>query len=109
MIAAHQRLTINIAEEDPSLASAAVGTTVSSDVPVIVERSQYWPHGGWYEAHNSAGETAADTRWALAEGRVGGDNHAQTYILLANSGNQPAVARARPSRSFAAAPSRAAS
>jgi hypothetical protein len=57
---------------------------------VIVERSQYWPHGNWYEAHNSAGETAAGTKWALAEGRVGGDNHAQTYILLANSGTQAA-------------------
>jgi len=45
---------------------------------VIVERSQYWPHGNWYEAHNSAGETSAGTKWALAEGRVGGQNHAQT-------------------------------
>jgi YVTN family beta-propeller protein/autotransporter-associated beta strand protein len=90
VVAAHQRLTINIATEDPSLASAAVGTSVTSDHPVIVERSQYWPHGNWYEAHNSAGETAAGTKWALAEGRVGGNNHAQTYILLANSGTQPA-------------------
>jgi hypothetical protein len=30
--------------------------------------------------------TAAGTRWGLAEGRVGGDNQAQTYILLANPG-----------------------
>jgi hypothetical protein len=30
--------------------------------------------------------TAAGTRWGLAEGRVGGDNNAQTYILLANPG-----------------------
>jgi hypothetical protein len=29
-------------------------------------------------------------KWALAEGRVGGSNHAQTYILLANSGTLPA-------------------
>jgi hypothetical protein len=54
-------------------------------VPVVAERSQYWPHGNWYEAHNSAGETAAGTNWALAEGRVGGESHAQTYILLANA------------------------
>jgi hypothetical protein len=91
VVGAHQRLTINIATEDPSLASAAVGTNVTSDQPVIVERSQYWPHGNWYEAHNSAGETSAGTAWALAEGRVGGDNHAQTYILLANPGTQAAT------------------
>jgi hypothetical protein len=57
---------------------------------VIVERSQYWPQGNWYEAHNSAGETTAGLRWGLAEGRVGGTNHAQTYILIANPGAQAA-------------------
>ncbi len=43
-IAVHQRLTINIADEDPALASAAVSTRVEADQPVIAERSQYWPH-----------------------------------------------------------------
>jgi hypothetical protein len=90
VVAPHQRLTLNIAEEDPSLASAAVATSVSSDLPVIVERSQYWPHGDWYEAHNSAGETTPDQKWGFAEGRVGGANHAQTFILLANPGTLPA-------------------
>lgn len=84
------RVTINIADEDPSLASAAVGTSVSADLPVTVERSQYWPHGAWHEAHNSAGVRQAGTRWALAEGRVGGANGTQTYILLANAGTEPA-------------------
>jgi hypothetical protein len=104
VVAAHQRLTINISTEDPSLASAAVGTSISSDQPVIAERSQYWPHGNWYEAHNSAGETAAGTKWALAEGRVGGQNHAQTYILLANSGTQPAEVTATFLREHGAPP-----
>jgi hypothetical protein len=89
-LAPHQRLTVNIATEDPSLASAAVATSVASDNPVIVERSQYWPQGNWYEAHNSAGETSAGTKWGLAEGRVGGTNHAQTYVLIANAGAQAA-------------------
>src|SRR5262249_34553610 len=42
--------------------------------------------------HNSAGETTPGMKWGLAEGRVGGPNHAQTYILLANPGSQPATA-----------------
>ena len=71
-LAARQRLTVNIANEDPSLASAAVSTDVVSTVPVVVERAQYWPNPAWHEAHNSFGVTAAATNWALAEGRVGG-------------------------------------
>jgi hypothetical protein len=88
VIPANGRLTVNIEPEDPSLASAAVATAVSAPLPIIVERSQYWPDPApaWYEAHNSFGVTAAGKKWALAEGRVGGDNGAQTYILLANPG-----------------------
>jgi YVTN family beta-propeller protein/autotransporter-associated beta strand protein len=93
-IAAHQRLTVNIADEDPALASAAVGTQITATQPVVVERSVYWPHGNWYEAHNTTGETSAGLKWGLAEGRVGGTNQAQTYILLANPGTQAAVVTA---------------
>jgi hypothetical protein len=85
-----QRLTINLAFEDPALASAAVSVQIASTQPVVVERAQYWPHGGWYEAHDSAGETAPALRWGLAEGRVGGPDQAQTYILIANPGTQTA-------------------
>jgi hypothetical protein len=85
-LAAKQRRSINIAFEDPSLLSAAVATQIAATVPIVVERSQYWPYtpDQWYEAHNSGGVTATGTNWALAEGRVGGAQHYQTYILLAN-------------------------
>jgi hypothetical protein len=88
LIPANSRVTVNIEQEDASLAVGAVATTVDAQLPIIVERSQYWPDPApqWYEAHNSFGVTAAGTKWGLAEGRVGGDNHAQTYILLANPG-----------------------
>jgi hypothetical protein len=84
-----QRVTINIQAEDPALLNAAVATQVTSDVPIIVERAQYWPDPApnWYEAHNSFGVTATATRWGLAEGRVGLDLGYQTYILLANPNN----------------------
>ena len=51
---------------------------------------QYWPRSAWEEAHNSFGETAPGTRWGLAEGRSGGSNAAQTFILLANPGTETA-------------------
>ena len=39
----------------------------------------------WYEAHNAFGSTAVGTKWGLAEGRAGGPEGYQTYILLANA------------------------
>jgi hypothetical protein len=91
-VAAGQRLTINVEGEDATLANAAVATQVTSDVPIIVERAQYWPDPApnWYEAHNSFGVTATATHWGLAEGRVGLTGNYQTYILLANPDTDPA-------------------
>jgi hypothetical protein len=89
-IAAGLRLTINLADEDPSLASAAISTQVQSSRPILVERSQYWPQPAWYEGHNSFGVTDLGTHWGLAEGRVGGAAGYQTYILLANPGTMAA-------------------
>jgi hypothetical protein len=62
-------------------------------LPILSERSMYWPGSPatWHEAHNSFGDTATDTAWALAEGRVGGSQSHQTFILLANPGNQAAT------------------
>ena len=37
----------------------------------------------WDEAHSSFGLTGTATRWGLAEGRVGGPNGFQTFIMLA--------------------------
>jgi hypothetical protein len=86
------RVTVNPEFEDPGLANASFGTGITSDVPIVVERAQYWPFAPdqWYEAHNSFGTTSLGRVWGLAEGRVGGPNNYQTYILLANSGNAPA-------------------
>lgn len=86
-VPANSRLTVNIEQEDSSLANVgAVGTRLTSTVPVVVERSQYWPFSPaeWYEAHNSFGETAAAKHWGLAEGRVGGAAATRTYILMTN-------------------------
>ncbi len=49
----------------------------------------------WHEAHNSFGVNATGTKWGLAEGRVGGPDNAQTYILLANPGTTAALVEIR--------------
>jgi hypothetical protein len=89
------RLTVNVESEDPLLGNAAVSTTVTSNVPVISERAMYWPGAftSWNEAHNSFGVTETGIRWALAEGRVGGAQGFETYILVANPNPSPASVR----------------
>ena len=56
----------------------AFSTKISSDQPVIVERSMYYPNG----AHASAGVSGASTTWYLAEGFTGANFG--TFILIQN-------------------------
>jgi hypothetical protein len=88
----NSRLTINPEVEDPSLASVAVATHVVASAPIVAERAQYWPFSAdqWFEAHDSVGQAEAGTHWGLAEGRVGGPQNHQTYILLADTGTNQA-------------------
>jgi len=68
----------------------------TNGVPVVVERSMWWPGGAqgpWYEGHNSAGATTTGTAWALADGEVGGSASAATFILVANTGTTAASIR----------------
>jgi hypothetical protein len=85
----NSRFNIWVDFEDPRLADAAISTTVTSTngVPIIVERTMWWPGSvaTWQEAHNSAGATTTGTMWALAEGASGGTDGAETYILVANT------------------------
>jgi hypothetical protein len=85
---ANNRLTISVEGEDPRLADTAVSIVVEStnNQPVVVERAMWWPGGGWYEAHLSAGTTTTGTRWALAEGELDNAQGKETYILIANTG-----------------------
>jgi len=101
-IAPSSRRTINVDSEPfpggQLLANAAMSTVLHSTngVPVVVERSMWWPGGAqgpWYEGHNSAGATTTGTAWALADGEVGGSASAATFILVANTGTTAASIR----------------
>jgi len=80
------------------LRDTAVSTTLTSvnGVGIIVERSMWWPGptaATWQEAHNSFGATATGTKWALAEGELGGSRGIATYVLVANTSSYPGSAR----------------
>ena len=101
------RLTVNpAAENDPRLERTALATVVTSDVPIVSERSMYWggdasPFG---EGHNSSGLVNTATRWGLADGRVGGAESFVTYILLANPSSAAAQVTVTYLREGGAAP-----
>ena len=72
------------------LVNADLSTTITSTngVPIIVERAMWWPGptpATWAEAHNSSGSTATGTKWALADGEMGGTRGVETYITIANT------------------------
>lgn len=88
-VAGNSRFNIWV-DQEPGLANAALSTRVTSTngVPIIVERAMWWPGPAsdtWQEAHNSPGETTTGTRWAMAEGEVGGARDTDTYVLIANT------------------------
>lgn len=85
------RVTVDPADDAPELAANTFATVVTSEQGIVVERSMYWPKSQWVESHSSAGEPSLDYRWTLAEGRVGGASAMQTFILLANPSEQPAL------------------
>ena len=97
-VAGNSRFNIWVDQADPALADAAVSTRITSTngVPIIVERAMWWPgptSDTWQEAHNSPGEVTTGTRWALAEGELGGTRETETYVLVANT--SPVAGRIR--------------
>ena len=96
IIRAHSRFSVYV-DSVPGLAHTAVATTVTStnNVPIVVERAQYWPGTffQYYEGHTSVGTTSTARRWVIASGD--GDPDTQTFVLLANTDNRPGQAELR--------------
>ena len=96
-VPANSRFNIWVDLEGTDLANTPVSTRITSTngVPVIVERSMWWPgaYETWTEAHNSPGATTTGTVWAVAAGETGGPYGDETYLLLANTSNVDGEAR----------------
>ena len=76
------------------LANTDVSASITSDVPVIVERAMYLNAGGkvFGAGHASAGITAPATEWFLAEGATG--DFFDLFVLVANPSSHAAEIRA---------------
>jgi hypothetical protein len=91
-MAPHSRTTIYL-NVIPGIEEIDVSGDISSNVPIIAERSMYRSGPGQYYAlgTNSMGVTAPATRWFLAEGATGG--FFDLFVLFANPSNSDATLR----------------
>ena len=80
------RMTLKAADVMPN---AEFATIVTTDLPVYVERSMYFGHGG----HSAAGARQASKTWYLAEGST--VPPFDTWVLLMNPNPVPTVAQLR--------------
>jgi len=80
------RQTVNVADTVPD--EWSVSTEVTSDVPVVCERSVYW--GERIGGHDSIGVTIPGQDWYLAEGSTGED-YFETWILVQNPSQDTAT------------------
>jgi uncharacterized repeat protein (TIGR01451 family) len=73
------------------LGNTAVSATFTSanGVGFVAERAMWWPGDSsqWFEGHDSSGALLAGTKWAVADGEVGGALGVETYLLIANTSN----------------------
>lgn len=69
------------------IANSAISTVISAPVPIVAERTMWWPRNAlaWYENATSLGATQPGLGWTISEGRAGGPRHEQTYVLVANT------------------------
>ena len=86
------RQSVNVADTLDNVWS--VSTRVTSDQPVIAERSMYWNTPEVYRqaAHDSIGVSAAARTWFLAEGCTGisEEGYFETWVLVQNPGGTAA-------------------
>jgi hypothetical protein len=91
IVTARSRRTIWVDVEDAALEASDLSARITSDRPIVVERSMYFSGAGgaFMAGHNGAGLAAAATRWFLAEGATGA--FFDLYVLVANPGNADAA------------------
>jgi hypothetical protein len=99
-IPANTRLTVRVnGEQIPEgsgkmpLAATEVSARITSDLPIVVERSMYLNRGGvmFRAGHCGAAVTVPATSWFLSEGATG--RYFDLFILIANPNDVAAVVR----------------
>ena len=99
-VPARRRATIWVDQEEfpegsgnRALAATEVSAQITSNLPIVVERSMYLstPEQMFRAGHASAGVTAPSPSWFLAEGATG--DYFDLFLLIANPNDRAAVVR----------------
>jgi hypothetical protein len=85
------RRTIWVDRDVPGLEATDVSATITSNLPILAERSMYLSRPGvpFAGGLNGAGVTTPSTHWFLAEGATG--SFFDLYVLIANPGTVDAA------------------
>ena len=89
---AQSRSTFKVSDYVPD--NFQVSTSVTSDVPIVAERSMYWDNrettepSSMKDGHSTVGEVSTGTTWMVAEGSTGGGF--DTFVLITNTENTEA-------------------
>ena len=84
VIAPRSRRTVWVDHEDARLADASVSAFVTSDMPIVAERSMWWPGptaGTWHGTHAETG-VRPGTLWAVADVEVGWTPEVDTFVCI---------------------------
>jgi hypothetical protein len=91
-VAGQSRRTIAVNAEDSLLASADVGVSLTSTLPIVAERAMWWGEP-FIEGSVALGSTQTGTLWAVGEGREGGAAAESTVVLVSNGSANPGTIR----------------
>ncbi len=80
-VEANSRQSVHV-DEIPGLESTDVSTEVTSDIPIVAERSMYFNYQGKDGGSNTIGASAPSNKWLFAEGYTG--DSFDTWLLLQN-------------------------
>ncbi|MGH9159298.1 MAG: vanadium-dependent haloperoxidase [Vicinamibacteraceae bacterium] len=80
--------------QSPELRGQALSATITADQPIVVERAMYLHSGGdvFGAGHAGSGAATLAQEWFFAEGAT---TFFDTFLLLANPGDLPGVAKVR--------------
>jgi hypothetical protein len=91
-VASQSRRTVDVNGEDPQLASAAVGMSITSTLPIVAERAIWWGTP-FYEGSVALGSTITGPTWAIGEAVEGGPSGSSTFVLVANGSSTTGTVR----------------
>lgn len=85
----HSRRTIWVAQEDPGLVDTQVGARMQSDLPIVAERTMWWPGptaASWRENDAEFGSPESGRLWAVADVQADADDGGwDTFVLVATT------------------------